>query len=269
MKRSSIFILLSICILLGSCKHTSSPTYAVGTGNGNIYGYIYLRDSLTGNDISPRDFTGISIAIQGGPQSTQTTIDGQYEIGSVPEGSPFTLLFSKPGFAPHYDISHTFSPTNSGSSIEYYNTVLLYQIRQLTPEIILRPFVAPNGADTPRTVAVFTGNITDSLPAKQQYSGYMKLFFSTSKVISAADPSTYQYTMPLAAVDAQSGSAEIFVYRDSLLNNGFHSSDSVFCTAYYTGFYTKNEFYIDKASGKRIYTGLSPFRSLVRNFILP
>jgi hypothetical protein len=259
----SVFLL---SLLLGSCKDTST-SYSVGTGNGNIYGYIYLLDS-NGNDISPRDFSNFLISIPGGSQSTSTTVDGQYELQGVPTSGSFTLVFSKPGFAEHRDIGHIFRASVPGSLIEDYNTVIMYRIRQLTPDLVLRPFQSLNGADSPHTVAIFTCRIMDSL-GKNQYGGYIKLFFSKTSSIVASDPQSYQYTLPLTGIDAESGISTVGIFRDSLLNNGFSQSDTIYCIAYYTGFYTKNEFYIDNATDKRIYTGLSPFHSEVRSFILP
>jgi len=265
--RFSFVLNFTLLCILASCKNNPASSNSIPTGDENIYGYVYLLDSLKGQDISPRDFSSVQISIPGGSQYTSTTIDGQYELQNVPTSGAFTLVFSKPGFAEHHDASISFS-ASTGSFIEYYNTVLLYQIRQLTPDIVLRPFQSLSGADTPRTVATFTSRIIDSLQT-QEYSGYIKLYFSKNPSIVPTDAQSFQYALPLIGMDAESGISTIGVFRDSLLNNGFSPSDNIYCTAYYCGFYTKNEFYIDKASGKRIYTGLSPFHSETRSFIVP
>jgi hypothetical protein len=258
-----ICLILLFC-LLASCE--DNPTYySVGTGEGNIYGYLNLRDSLYGLEIYPLDSSNIKVLIQNGPQSTSTTIGGQFELQGIPTSQAFTLIFSKPGFAEHRDIDHIFR-ANSSSLIEYYTTLQLYQIRKLTPNIVLRPFQSLSGADTPRTVATLTSRIIDK---NQLLTGYIKLYFSKTSSIVASVPQSYQYSLPLSAIDAESGISTVAVFRDSLLNNGFSQSDTIYCIAYYTGFYTKNEFYIDNATGKRIYTGLSPFHSEVRSFVLP
>jgi hypothetical protein len=253
--------------LLSSCKDTSS-NYSVGTGNGNIYSYVYLLDSNSGQEIQPRDFSGIRISIIGGPQSTLTNLDGQFELQSVPTTGAFTMIFTKEGFAEKRDIDHVFNPGSYGSLIEYYSTVKLFQIRRLTPNLVLRPFQSESGADTPYSRAIYTSRIMDSLE-HGTYSGYMKIYFGKTESISADIPNSYLFATPQIQAEAEAGVATTPIYRDSLLNNGFSPSDKIYCKAYYTGFYTKNEFYIDKISGKRIYTGLSPFSSEVRNFFLP
>ena len=267
MRKEIIFVIIFLNALLASCKDTG--TSSVGTGNGNIYSYVSLLDSVNSDDIIPRDFSSVRISIQDGPQSTYTDKDGQFELASVPTSGAFTLVFSKNGFAEERDIGHIFTPSQPGSLIEFYNTVRMYQIRHLTPDIVLRPFQSETGADTPYTRAIFSGRIIDSIGNNQQYSGYIKFYFGKSELLSAENPNTYLYETPFTEVDAESGIAAIGIYRDTLLHNGFSPLDKIYCVAYYTGFNTKSEFYIDKATGKRIYTGFSPYTSEIRNFILP
>jgi hypothetical protein len=261
MRYSFCICIIIFSALLGSCKEHATE-YIVGTGPGEINGFISLRDSINGNEMTPNDSAAI-IAIENGSQYTRTD-GGQFTLTGVPTGI-FTLIFSKPGFAESRDVDHNYK----GGSLEYYGTRRLYQIRRLTPNIVLRPFQSVNGADTPYTRALFTSRITDSVHFGEQYSGLIKLYFGKTADISPKVPDSYFFDSPFIYADAQSGIATTYIYRDSLVNNGFHTLEKVYCTAYYCGFYTKNEFYVDKISGKRIYTGLSPFHSESASFIFP
>jgi len=261
-------IILFFSSFFWGCKETST-NFSTGQGNGNIYGYTYLLGSLSGKEITPRDFSSVSISVIGGAQTTLTDENGQFELQSVPTTGSYSLLFSKAGFAAKYDIDHQFSASHPGSLIEIYNTVIMYQIRRLTPNLVLRAFQSPSGADTPYTEALFSSRIVDTITQNRQFSGYIKLYFGKDELISPSNPNSFQFSTPMLQVDAISGIATISVFRDSLLKNGFTSNDKIYCAAYYCGFYTKNEFYPDKKTDKKIYTGLSPFHSVVRDFILP
>src|SRR5436305_5622187 len=205
---------LSFCLgvllgmLLSSCKDNPA-TYSVGTGNGTIYGYVYLMDSTSGFEVSPRDFTGAEISIQNGAQYTLCDIDGQYSLQSVPNGS-FDLVFSKEGFAVHKDVGHQFNPLN-GTETEYYQTVRLYQIRRLTPDIVLRPFESDSGADTPYTVAQFSSRILDSLLPPIPQNPFVKIYFGKTSSISPLDPNSFFYSTDF--VQAYFLIATIPIYR--------------------------------------------------------
>src|SRR4051812_5083647 len=112
MRKSIIPIIIFSSAFLGSCKDTAT-SYSVGTGNGNIYSYVSLLDSLNGTEIVPRDFSSVNVFIQGGPQFTLTDKDGQFDLASVPQSGAFTLVFSKNEFAEVRDVGHVFTPSQS------------------------------------------------------------------------------------------------------------------------------------------------------------
>jgi hypothetical protein len=249
------------CVALLGCKsNPTSPSNSVGTGNGEINGYANLYDT---NGVVMNDHSGIAVSVENGSQTTITDSDGQFTLMGIPNAT-FTLIFSKPGFAESHHIDYIYKDT---STLQYYGLRKLFQTRRLTPDIVLRPF---EGGDTnnPYQLAMFSSRILDTLK-NQQYSGLIKLYFGHDASVSPQNPNSFEYMTPLAMVDAQDGTANIAVFRDSLLNYGFQEGTQIYVQAYVTGFYTENQFYIDKASGKRMYTGLSPFSSELKSFVLP
>jgi hypothetical protein len=254
-------LLLLFVMFFCACKYEGT---SVGIGKGTIYGYVYLHDSIYGNDVNPRDFSGIRISIEDGSQQTTTDYDGQYSLKGIPD-KKFSLSFSRPGFGMHKDVNHLFSPL-TGTETEYYPTVRLYTIRKLTPNLVLRPFTS----DTSSTRAIFSARVLDSQYFNNQ-GAYpsVKLYFGKTSSLSAFDPNSFQYQSEFVQISDGNNIATIPVYRDSLIANGFHSGENVYCVAFACGFLTQNEFYIDPATGKKIFTGLSPFHSEARNFSLP
>src|SRR5438270_12004760 len=117
--RLSFCLGVLLAMLFSSCKDNPA-TYAVGTGNGTIYGYVYLMDSTSGFEVSPRDFSGAKISIQNGAQYTLCDIDGQYSLQQVP-GGMFDFVFSKKGFALNKMLGHQFNRL-SGTAKDIYQT---------------------------------------------------------------------------------------------------------------------------------------------------
>ncbi len=256
--RLSIFIgVLLLSAALVSCKDNAT-SYSVGTGNGEINGFVSLRDSINGGELSVHDFSGVTVSVEGGPQRTTTDSDGQFTLSELPNGK-ITLVFSKPGFAESRDVDFEYKKL-------YYGSRNMYQIRKLTPNLVIRPFEGAGDTTSPFKRALFSCRIIDSL---KQYSGLIKLYFGIDPILSPQDPNSFLYSTPPTNVDAQDGTAFIGVFRDSLLQNGFMPNTKVYVVAFMTGFYTQNQFYIDKSTDKRIYSGLSPFNSGVKNFVLP
>jgi hypothetical protein len=203
-----------------------------------------------------------------GPQSTQAAINGPFELRSLPAHTPFTMVIKKKGFSEFRDVDHIMKPSVAGGNIEIYSTIYLTAIRKLTPELILRPFTSTSEADPPYTVAMLSCNIIDDFLIGE-YEGYMKILFSNSDTIDITHPDTYQYATPFVSVNRASAGAIIPVYRDTLIMNHFHHGEKIYCKGYYCGLYTKDDGYIDKQSGKKVYTGVSPYSTEVKSFILP
>ena len=259
-----VIIFCSVLIIsaaAGGCRYNpaSSP---IGSGDGALNGYVYLHDT-NGNVMASS--AGAKVSVESGSQYTTTDSDGQFTLSGLPDAK-FNLIFSKDGFAESRDFTYDYTNFYKQSFIPVYGARKIFQIRKLTPNLVIRAFEGSGDTIDIYKKAMFTSRIIDSL---KQYSGLIKLYFGTDASISSGKPNSFLYSTTLATVDAQDGTANIAVYRDSLLNHGFISNTKIYVAAYMTGFYTQNQFYIDQVSGKRIYTGLSPFSSEVRNFVLP
>lgn len=254
------------CVLVVSiaaigCK--DNPTaYSIGSGNGELNGYVVLYDS---NGMVLYNHSGATVSAEHGTQYTVTDHDGQFTLSGLPNAK-FTLIFSKEGFAESRDETYDYTKYYKSGLIPVYGERKMYQIRNLTPNLVLRPFGGAGDTTSPYKRAMFSSRIIDSM---KQYSGLVKLYFGTDTTVSARNPNSFLYTTLPATVDAQDGTVYIGVFRDSLLNHGFRSNTKIYVVAFITGFYTQNQFYIDQASGKRIYTGLSPYNSEVKSFVLP
>ena len=260
-------LLLPFCCVLiistaaNGCKYNPSSS-PIGSGDGALNGYVYLHDT---NGMVMASSAGAKVSIENGSQYTTTDSDGQFTLSGLPDAK-FNLIFSKEGFAESRDDNYDYTNYYKQNFIPVYGERKMFQIRRLTPNLVIRPFEGTGDTTSPYKRATFSSRIIDSM---KQYSGLIKLYFGIDASVSPQNPNSFLYTTLPATVDAQDGTAYIAVFRDSLLKYGFIPNTKIYVTAFMMGFYTQNQFYLDKASGKRIYTGMSPFSSEVKNFVLP
>lgn len=279
-----IGILLLLGATLVSCRQ--SPTSPPRT-DGEVRGGVELYDTL-GNKMI--DASGVQVSVEGSAQFALTDAEGIYSINGLPEGQ-IPLIFSKPGFAE----VHSAVQSNFGSQAGNFSVFSLFELSHLSPDIVLRPFeacyVRYNFRDTQiysyeagghfihvwiydstyeeQGLARFSGRILDAPNYQGKYGASIRMYFSARESISPLDPYSFAFATDMKPVDSYDGSVDMDIYRDSLLHHGLLSDTKIYCAAFATGFLTRNQFYTDRASGKKIYTGSGPISSGIRSFVLP
>ncbi|MEI8133787.1 MAG: carboxypeptidase-like regulatory domain-containing protein [bacterium] len=255
----------TVALSLSACSEVNG----IYTADGSIYGYVLYLDSLSNNQISTGKFEGALVQVFGRSLSTQTTSDGSYRLTGLPTNTSLTLSFSKPGFVQRMYFNQIIPSTETRTRNQLFMLAELVALRKYTPNLTLRPFEFPQFADSSKMLSIFTSRLIDSLPAGQEYSALSILYFSRTSNVRQDIPASYQYATKFIPTNSSSGIAEFPIYRDSLRAAGFLKNETIYAIAYTAGLYSANEYYIDNASGKKIYRGLSPFRSEVKSFVMP
>lgn len=282
MKKNYYWLVLSITgLMMAGCHQNTSPAT---TGIGRVTGAVKLVDTMSNVLINS---SGIHISPENSTRFVLSDSLGNFTIDSLPDGVA-TLVFSKPGFAEFHLLCQVNDPPVR------FGTLGLYAISHLTPNIVIRPFedctIRYNFRDTQIFsfeagghfihvwvydslyeefgIAQFSSRVIDGPNYAGQYGASVQFFFSSQDNISPQDPGTFQFATEQTGV-GYDGIGTITIYRDSLLHHGFTANSLIKCAAFTTGPRTHDIFYTDKATGKKIYTGLSPIHSEIRSFILP
>jgi len=279
---SLLVIILAFAIF--GCKDSVSSSGSPG----NIIGYVQVYDT---NYKLISNFSGVKVSLEGAPYSTLSDASGKWQLSNVPAGT-YGIVFSKDGYATQkqYDFEFT------GNGTYYYSIAPNSTVRammpfpNLYPDLVLRPFedeVQVNYVKDSVTIdslsAAHHHYIYDTIITKLEvaiFSSRSKysyigtrvvpvLVFAKDKNLDPANASTYL----LASSDYSnnqdtSGAHNLTVLRSSLLNAGFHSNDSVYCCAFAGTLYSIFT-WTDPLTNRDIYSGLSPYHSEVRSFLLP
>jgi hypothetical protein len=284
MKKISIIgFLLILGIMIISCSQSTSTGGSTG-GKGEIRGSVNLFDT---DGMQIFGISGVKVSAENDLRDSVTQFPGNlFDLKNLPDGI-IPLVFSKEGFAELHDFG-TISTINHFGD---YGIASLYQISHCTPDIVLRPFedcyIYDNFRDTEiysaaaggylhlwiydslyetNGLAQFSSRILDPPNYQGAYKASVRLYFSSRDSIVPSDPSSFQFASDQTVVDPVSGSGTISIYRDSLFKKGLASSMKIYCVAFASGRLTQSQFYYDKSTGKKIYTGLSPFHSDIRSF---
>lgn len=259
MKKNFLILLIPFCFLISCGDDYVLYSYTAGVGTYSIFGYIYLIDS---NGVWLENAGGTKISVEGGPEYAFTDASGIFLLKGLPGGG-FTLIVSKPGYAAnHLDFY------KDNDSVQYFGTTNLYQIRRVTPNLVIRPFDDGQGSATsPNAVSRFSSRIIDSIQPYKMNSVSIRIFFGKSIFIESSNPYTYLYSEDIYSFDSNK-SGSVNISRDALLHSGFRSGDKIYAVAYAAATRGSGG-YRDSTSGNWINTGYSPFHSEIRNFILP
>ncbi len=280
-KNCTIGILFSLSAGFLCCKQTVLPAT-----DGVITGTVALFDTI-GNAIPNSE--GVKISVENASQFTVTDGSGNFSLSGLAIGQA-ALVFSKSGFAEVYNSVQVSSESHSGN----VGTQPLYAIRHLSPNIVTRPFgecyARFNFRDTQIYSSAaggmlhywlydsvyeqfgltqFSSRILDAPNKNESYTASIRIYFSAQDSISLRDPNSFEFSTETNSVDNKTGSMTVDIYRDSLIRHGFGSNSKIYCAAFASGSLTKNYFFTDKTTGKKIYTSFSPIHSEIRSFILP
>lgn len=253
--------LLLVLAILAGCDSSSSDTTLTATV---LEGYVELKDSL-GNKLT--DHSGVRVSILGTGQSTSTTQDGQWNIPGYPADKPFTLVFTKQGFAE--ERHENYEPKASIGGNIAFGLKRLYAIQTFHPSMVVRGFEDIHGGSEPKPSykAVFSVRIPEF--DTRLASAYCMVFFSKANAIDAANPGSYTYSTQLRLTSNLDGAAYFDIYADSLYKSGFKAGDKIYCQGYAAGYFCGPSHYTDPLTQKAIYTGFSPVHSPATSFTAP
>lgn len=160
--------LFAICILV-SCK--KEIVYQLPTGE--LIGYVVLRDE---EGVELLDHSGVEVVIEGSSPQKSAISDknGKYVIENLQTGT-YNILYSKPGFGSHKDISYMFVGGNQPSMVRWQ---VIYRLSAMKIENLrlqksenLQPYVEL------RVTADISNESTKNCP-------YLRCFVSNSAEIS-------------------------------------------------------------------------------------
>jgi hypothetical protein len=234
------------------------------TSTNTLQGYVQLKDTV-GNPL--KEHSGVRISILGGTQTTTTTVDGQFFLPGFPVDRPFTLVFTKAGFAEEWYENYIAPKTEAGNVS--FGLKRMYAIQTLHPSLVIRSFedIFQGTQSQPSYKSIFS--VRNLEFDTQKATSYCVIYFSKRTSIDAATPSSYEYGTVMQTTSNQDGTSYFDIYADSLYARGFKKGDKVYCQGYAAGYHCGESFHTDIATSKKIYTGLSPVHSGVKSFILP
>src|SRR5688572_20391703 len=125
-------LLILIAAIVGCDK---SPTDASNDVGNVLEGYVELKDSL-GKKLP--DHSGVRVSILGTTKTTTTTVDGQWNLPGFPIAKPFTLVFTKAGFAEERHENFTALPTPGGNVA--FGLKRMFAIQNFKPSLVIRTF---------------------------------------------------------------------------------------------------------------------------------
>lgn len=255
-------LLIVVVAVAGCDKSSTDPADSSGYV---LEGYVELKDSV-GKKLS--DHSGARVSILGTTLSTTTTADGQWNLPGFPIAKPFTLVFTKAGFAEERHENFTALPTPGGNVA--FGLKRMYAIQTFKPSLVIRSFddIYEGTEPQPSYKAIFSVRIPEY--DTYQATAYCMIYFSKHNAIDAANPSTYEYsTFPPRQTSSTDGTAYFDVYADSLYTRGFTKGQKIYCQGYAAGYYCAGSYYTDSATSQKIFTGFSPIHSGGKSFIAP
>ncbi len=248
-------------ILLGCGKNSDHHSIIVpdviqaNNTRGNIVGLILLYDE-DGKAIS--DKSGITVSIDHSSVSTQTTIDGKFQLDSIPSGT-YDISYSKTGFGTgkimglyHEAANHTPTLIKKSESMAVNSTLAISNIIVQAFE----PAIQQLGTNGLHIVPVF-----DNTSDKEKW---VHLFFSANANVNA---SNYQADYKIKTSGAANQFNNYNMTTRWFESLGFNKGQTIYVNAYGDSFLADS--YTDPISNQTIFPSLSNKPSTTVSFTIP
>ena len=243
-----LLLISLITLLFYSCSKKTTSTDVLPLPFASVQGTVVLY-TATGTQASTS--YGVTVSLDGTIFKTTVDSTGEYNLSNIPQGV-YTLTFSQPGYS-SYKIYN--SNILSGTTAIQYSTVNLYQ--PSTTSITNLAIQSSYGFYS------ITGKINPPIPGNLQES--IVFFLSTSDTVS---PTNYINSIYLPYTNTSATSVGTFSESLGDLYSYFPSGSTVYAVAY-ASYATAYGSYINPATGKTNYTGLSAIPSNTISIPLP
>ena len=246
---------LAVLLLLTACAEGTGP------GATRLHGVVRLQDAW-GRAVSAGDYSGVTVSVANGGASTQTMIDGTWELTGLPAG-PHDLEFTAAGFAPVRVLRAGAEP----HLVEVDTAYLAHPVTHVA--VIDSVFVTEQFGPE---MLIFDGHIT-AVPPDDAVARPVIIFEDTSATVSGT-PGKYVYhhiNLGVPLVDGSTGEVTPPTpqFRTAVLLEDLqhrHGSRAVHFAAYASS--AACSCYIQPATGARAYTNLGP-AGVVHTFVIP
>jgi hypothetical protein len=254
-------IIILAVLLLGCGKNSDHHAIIVPDliqGNntrGNIVGQILLYDE-DGKAIA--DKSGVVVSIDNSTVSTQTGIDGKFQLDSIPAGT-YDISYSKEGFGTGKILGLYHAAANHATTLIKNSESMAVNSTLAINNIVIQPFDP--------SLQQFGVSGLHIVPVFENHSGtekWVHLFFSDNNNVSAANYKA-DYKIKVSGTANQFDNYNMTTkWFESL---GFTKGQTVYVKAYGDCFLS--DAYTDPLSNQVIFPSLSNKPSNVVSFVVP